>query len=138
MDDAPKFYVSVSRRRGILINRQWFMQYDIIHHIANACFDRMAQKFGDRVIFRRKNKTALFADLNPCDFFPLGSCKRQCLCCNPATLQNIKTAIPRFIRPIPVDICKRAIGNFEVRLNEFLTAEVKSTSCEIQGFKKSS
>ena len=66
-----KFYASVNRRRGIDINRQWFMQDGATPHTANATLELLAQKFGDRVISRRTDNpwAAHSPDLNPCDFF---------------------------------------------------------------------
>ena len=117
-----KFYASVRRRRGIVIDRQWFMQDGATPHTANATLELLRQKFGDRVISRRTDIpwAAHSPDLNPLDFFLWGYAKDNVYADNPQTLQDLKTAITRFIRAIPADMCKRVIGNFAVRLNECL------------------
>ena len=117
-----KFYASVSRHRGIDINRQWFMQDGATPHTANATLELLAQKFGDRMICRKTNNpwAAHSPDLNPCDFFLWGYAKDNIYAGNPTTLQNLKIAITRFVRQIPADMCKRVTGNFAVRLNECL------------------
>ena len=109
-----KFYASVTRRRGIDINRQWFMQDGATPHTANATLEPMAQKFGDRVISRRTDNpwAAHSPDLNPCDFFLWGYAKDNIYAGNPTTLQDLKIAITRFVRQIPADICKRVTENF--------------------------
>ena len=38
----------------------------------------------------------------------------------PMTLEELKSAITRFIKAIAAEICKRVIENFAVRLNECL------------------
>ena len=117
-----KFYASVRRRRGIVIDRQWFMQDGATPHTANATLELLRQKFGDSVISRRTDIpwAAHSPDLNPLDFFLWGYAKDNVYADNPQTLQDLKTAITRFIRAIPADMCKRVIGNFAVRLNECL------------------
>ena len=117
-----KFYASVRRRRGIVIDRQWFMQDGATPHTANATLELLRQKFGDRVISRRTDIpwAAHSPDLNPLDFFLWGYAKDNVYADNPQTLQDLKTAITRFIRAIPADMCKRVIGKFAVRLNECL------------------
>ena len=134
-----KFYASVRRRRGIVIDRQWFMQDGATPHTANATLELLRQKFGDRVISRRTDIpwAAHSPDLNPLDFFLWGYPKDNVYADNPQTLQDLKTAITRFIRAIPADMCKRVIGNFAVRLNECLNRWVRilSTSCEMSHLK---
>ena len=119
-----KFYASVRCRRGTVIDRQWFMQDGATPHTANATLELLRQKFGDRVISRRTDIpwAAHSPDLNPLDFFLWGYDKDNVYADNPQTLQDLKTAITRFIRAIPADMCKRVIGNFAVRLNECLNS----------------
>ena len=110
-------YEFVSRRQGIVIIRQWFMQDGASLHAGNTTLESLEQKFGDRVISPRTGNqwAAHFPDLN---FFPLGYIKNIIYHNNPTTLQDLKKAITRFIRALSPDMCKRVIGNFAVRLNE--------------------
>ena len=63
-------------------------------------------------------------DLNPCDFFLWNDSKDNVYAANPQTPQDLKTAITRFIKAIPEDMCKRVIENFTVMLNECLNRRV--------------
>ena len=72
-------------------------------------------------------------DLNSLNFFLWGYAKDNVYADNPRTLQNLKTAITRFIKAIPLDMCRRVIGNFAVRLNACLNrngALILSRSCK--------
>ena len=117
-----KFYASISRRRGIVINQQWFMQDGATPHTANATLELLMQKFGERVISRKTDNpwAAHSTDLNPCYSFLWGYSNDNVYAANPQTPQDLKTTVTRFIRAIPADICKRVVGNFAVGLNECL------------------
>ena len=98
------------------------MQYGATPHTSNSTLELLTQKFDDRVVSRKTENpwVAHSSDLNTCDVFLWGYSKDVAYAANPRTPQDLITAITRFIRAIPADMCKRVIGNFAVRLNECL------------------
>ena len=98
------------------------MQDGATPHTANAILKLLTHKFGDRVISPKTDNpwAAHSPDLNSCDFFLWGHSKDNIYVANPRTPKDLQTAITRFIRAIPVDMCKKCIGNFAVRLNKCL------------------
>ena len=49
-----KFCSSLNRRREVAINQQWFMQVGAIPHAANVTVELLTQKFGNRIISRKR------------------------------------------------------------------------------------
>ena len=90
--------------------------------IANATLDLLRQKFGDELISRRTNYpwAAHSPDLNPLDFFLWGYAKDNVYADKPTTLQELKTAITKFIKAMPEEISRKVVENFAIRLNECL------------------
>ena len=83
------------------------MQDGTTPHTGNTTLEWLTQKFVDRLISQKKdNQWAGYSpDLNYCDFFQWGYSKDNAFAANPRTPQYPKTAITRFIRAIPADIC---------------------------------
>ena len=69
-----KFHASISRRREIVINQQWFMQDGATPHTVNATLELLTRKLGDIVISRKTDNpwAAHSPELNSCDFFLWG------------------------------------------------------------------
>jgi len=98
------------------------MQDGATPHTANATLDLLWQKFGDKLISRKTNYpwAAHSPDLNPLDFFLWGYAKDNVYANKPTTLQELMTAITKFIKAIPEEMCRKVIENFAIRLNECL------------------
>ena len=96
------------------------MQDGATPHTANATLALWKQKLGDREISRKTNylRAAHSPIFNPLDFFLWKYAKDHMYADKPMILQELKSAITRFITAIPIEMCKRVIGNFAVRLDE--------------------
>ena len=79
------------------------MQDDATPHTANETLKLLKQKFGNRVISRRKNYpwAAHISDHNPIDFFLWRYAKDLVYAEKLKSLQELKPATPNFIKVIP-------------------------------------
>ena len=87
-----KVYESVSRRKEIVINQQWFVQDGSTPYTENTTLELLTQKFRDRVISQKTDNpwAAHSPDLKTCDFFLWGYLKEQFLCCKTQNIAGSK------------------------------------------------
>lgn len=111
----------MNRRRGpnrVHREQQWYQQDGATPHTANTSLEWLDRKFPDRLISRRREPewAPHSPDLNPPDFYLWGYLKDRVYVNNPQSIPDLKAAITREIRAIPVEECIRVINNFARRI----------------------
>ena len=112
------FWNALGRRRGVDRSVQWFQQDGASPHTSLESRLWLEDHFEDRIV---SFKTPYIwsphsPDLNPLDFFLWGYCKDNVYFDKPATIDQLKRNVTRFIRAIPQDMCVRVVQNFKRRI----------------------
>ena len=111
----------------------WWMQDGARPHRTSKIFGLLDQHFGERIISLDANKynksgidwPAYSPDLNPCDFFLWGYLK-DTIYKNPIqTIDDLVREIERQICGITPDLLKKALENFEKRLDRVIETDGK-------------
>jgi hypothetical protein len=107
---------------GHLVEEQqlWFMQDGAPAHWAKLVRNWLDQKFTNRWIGRGGEIAwpPRSPDLTPPDFFLWGLLKDRVYSSKPRTIEDLKAAIRREIRAIPLDLCQKVCRSVPSRLEK--------------------
>lgn len=111
-------FIGSLRRRGKIMEEQWFQQDGATPHVANDTLELLKKEFAERVISRKTD--CIWAphspDLNPCDFFLWGHVKSKIYANAHENLAQLRGEIRRVIRRVTPDMCAHTIQHFQQRV----------------------
>ena len=112
-----RFWTRLQAKHQRNLNVFWFQQDGATPHTSNIALEWLETHFCGRVISRKASNPwpAHSPDLTPLDFFLWGYLKSRVYQSSPQTLHDLKAAIGREVRGIPVETCARVVTEVKHR-----------------------